>query len=437
MQQLPWTGAMIFHIDANSFYASCEQMFRPDLADKPVAVLSNNDGVTISLNQRCKDLGFSRGDIYFKMKERYKLKGVHVFSSNYTLYADMSRRLNLFYSEYSADCEFYSIDESFLMFPDWTNGQYTELARHMQQEVFRQLHIPVSIGIAPTKTLAKLCNKLAKHSGGVCNWYELDQEKTLALYPAAEVWGIGAAKQQILSRFSVRSALDLARFPPEKAKKYLSETGYRTVRELNGDSLIDCQDAAVRQNITSSRSFARAVCGLSELETALAEYTQIAVSRMRSEKCTCRIVCVYLMTARSYGAADPGTEYHNGSSQCFERPVRYLPEIMTAALRLLHAVYRPGYEYRKIMVQLLSLERDDMIQDDLFDQWSESYERTGRVMSAADSINKKYGRGCLTLGVRLQTKETKDDGTSADWIMSRNFLSPEYTTDFGAIPVVQ
>src|SRR5574344_1932300 len=153
---------MIFHVDANSCYASCERLFRPDFDEKPIAVLSNNDGVTIALNQECKNLGFKRGDIYFKMKDLYKSKKVNVFSSNYTLYADVSFRLNMIYESYSSQVELYSIDESFLYFPDWENEDFTKLGFEIRSAVWQNTHIPVSVGIAPTKTLAKMCNKLAK-----------------------------------------------------------------------------------------------------------------------------------------------------------------------------------------------------------------------------------------------------------------------------------
>ncbi|HAH61443.1 MAG TPA: hypothetical protein DCL73_05030, partial [Treponema sp.] len=225
---------MIMHVDANSFYASCERIFRPDLADSPIAVLSNNDGITIALDSICSSLGFRRGDAYFREKYAYKAKNVAVFSSNYTLYADISMRLNLLYSWYAPETEPYSIDESFLFYPDWRNISFTALAQELRTETLRQIHIPVSVGIAPTKTLAKMCNKLAKKYGGVCSWQEIDGEAALAQYPASDVWGIGHSKAGILARFGIHTAYDLANFPLDKAKKHLSITGFRTVQELNG-----------------------------------------------------------------------------------------------------------------------------------------------------------------------------------------------------------
>jgi DNA polymerase V len=428
---------MIFHVDANSFYASCEQLFRPDLYGKPVAVLSNNDGITVSLNQECKNLGFARGDVYFKKKADYAAKGVNVFSSNYTLYADISRRLNLLYNIWSSETEFYSIDESFLYFPEWNNTDYAALGRELRAEVFREIHIPVSVGIAPTKTLAKLCNKLAKYSDGVCSWNDLDHEKTLAAYPAADVWGIGPSKASLLARFNVHTALDIAHFPLAKAKMYLSITGFRTVQELNGVSAIDRNVSECRRNITVSRSFAHSVAVLPELETALAEYTQQAVAKMRAEGTVCRIVSVYLMTVPAYRHEDKEKEYINGADMQLREPSCYLPDILTAAVRLMRSVYRNGYEYRKIMVNLLALEKNTELQRELFEpENTAGREKNNALMAVCDRINARYGRSCLHTGLRNRTYDITSEGTEADWIMSRAFLSPAYTTRLSDLPVI-
>ena len=157
---------MIMHIDGNSFYAACERVFRPDLRHSPIAVLSNNDGIIVALNAECKALGYKRGDVFFKARDKMEDQGVKVFSSNYTLYADMSSRMNLIYNRYAPEVEAYSIDESFLFYPGWNNADFSEIALDIKQAVTKETGIPVSVGIAPTKTLAKMCNKLAKKRGG-------------------------------------------------------------------------------------------------------------------------------------------------------------------------------------------------------------------------------------------------------------------------------
>ncbi len=428
---------MIMHVDANSFYASCERIFRPDLADSPIAVLSNNDGITIALDSICSSLGFRRGDAYFREKYAYKAKNVAVFSSNYTLYADISMRLNLLYSWYAPETEPYSIDESFLFYPDWRNISFTALAQELRTETLRQIHIPVSVGIAPTKTLAKMCNKLAKKYGGVCSWQEIDGEAALAQYPASDVWGIGHSKAGILARFGIHTAYDLANFPLDKAKKHLSITGFRTVQELNGIQTSGCPSPEMRQNISVSKSFARGVTGTAELETALAEYTQIAVTRMRAEGTACTVVSVYLMTARAYGGENRDGEYFNSALAKLPCATSYLPAILRAAAGLLHGIYRSGYSYRKLMVSLIGLEKDEETQYELFDGDQSCRQKKYReVMSACDSINSKYGRGTIHPCMRNETAEEKKNGSKSAWIMQRSFLSPSYTTRFSELPEV-
>ncbi|MCK9170239.1 MAG: Y-family DNA polymerase [Treponema sp.] len=428
---------MIMHVDANSFYASCERIFRPDLNKSPIAVLSNNDGITISLDSICCSLGFRRGDVYFRKKPAYSAKNVAVFSSNYTLYADISMRLNLLYNEYAPETEQYSIDESFLFYPDWKNISFTGLAEELRTEALRQIHIPVSVGIAPTKTLAKMCNKLAKKYGGVCNWHELDGESVLSQYPASDVWGIGPSKADVLSRLGVHTAYDLANFPLEKAKKYLSITGFRTVQELNGIPSQNSPRSEIRQNISVSKSFARGVTAIEELETALAEYTQLAVTRMRSEGSACTLVSIYLMTARAYGGINKDKEYFNSALARLPCATSYLPSILQAAVGLMHSVYRKGYSYRKIMVSLIGLEKDMEVQHELFKENQQcKQEKYRSVMGACDFINEKYGRGTIHPCMRDQTDDKKADGTQSAWIMQRSFLSPSYTTRFSGLPEV-
>ncbi len=426
------------HVDANSFYASCECIFRPDIQNKPIAVLSNNDGVTIALNDECKRLGFKRGDLYFKKKNEYKAKGVYVFSSNYTLYADISRRLNIIYSAFSIDTEFYSIDESFLYIPDFSDiNEYIEFARKLKYFVWKCVHIPVSIGIAPTKTLAKMCNKLAKDSGGVFSWASCNKEETLRNYAAGDIWGIGKSKAETLARKGVFSAWDLLKFPLDKAKKELSINGFRTIQELNEIPSLEINESPKRKNITSSRSFGHGVTSFLELETALSEYTQLAVSRMRAEHSACKIVSIYLMTARAYREEQKNDEYFNGAAAQFPVSTSYLPDITETATRLLKSIYRDGYSYRKIMVNLLELEDDVDIQKDFFlEDFSKIRERNNSIMQTFDNINNKFGRGVLHIGVRSQLKEDDSSKRKPSWFMTRNLLSPEYTTNIEEIPVV-
>ncbi|NLC92963.1 MAG: Y-family DNA polymerase [Treponema sp.] len=429
---------MIMHVDANSFYASCESIFRPDIQNKPVAVLSNNDGVTIALNTECKKLGFKRGDLFFKMKNEYKAKGVFVFSSNYTLYADISRRLNIIYNAFSIESEYYSIYESFLYVPDFIeNKEYIELAKELKNFVWKSVHIPVSIGIAPTKTLAKMCNKLAKDNNGVFLWNSCDKENILKNYAAKDIWGIGNSKAETLARKGVFTAWNLLNFPLDKAKKELSINGFRTVQELKEIPAIDKNESTRRKNITSSRSFGKGVTSILELETALSEYTQIAVAKMRSEHSACKIISVYLMTARAFSDNNKDKEYFNGASAQKLFSTSYLSDITEIAIKLLKSIYRSGYSYRKIIINLQELEDDNDIQNDLFmENLPKIRERNNLIMDACDNVNNKYGKGTLHIGIRTQLNKPKNAYSSQSWFMTRNFLSPEYTTNIKELPIV-
>jgi DNA polymerase V len=421
---------MILHIDGNSFYASCERIFRPDLTHRPIAVLSNNDGIVIALDKMCKDLGFKRGDVYFKVKDQFENQGVEVFSSNYTLYADISGRINLIYNRFAPDVEQYSIDESFLFFPDWEGTDYSEIAQTIKDAVNQETGIPVSVGIAPTKTLAKLCNKLSKKRGGICEWHKLDKDAELQKYPVGDIWGVGRAKTELLKKQNIISALDLKRYPLDKAKKNLSIVGMRTVQELNEIPAIAIAFRETRQQIICSRSFSSAVFYIDEIITALAEYTQEAVKRLREDKLSCKYVTVYLMT-NPFGEGD---QYSNQASAELHHPTSFLPDIVGMAIELLRQIYRHGYKYRKVMVCLMGLEPDTDIQVELFDDPLVN-EKKESLMKCFDGINFKYGRGTLRVG-SLDLAKKSMDSEYTPWEMKREFLSPCYTTKLSDVPKV-
>ena len=421
---------MIMHIDGNSFYASCERVFRPDLHKSPIAVLSNNDGIIIALNKECKALGFKRGDVFYEHRNMLEKQKVTVFSSNYTLYADMSARLNLIYSRIAPDVEVYSIDESFLFFPDWKNYDYSEIAHTIKQTAINETGIPVSVGVAPTKTLAKMCNKMSKKLDSVCDWGKINQEEVLKSYPVEDIWGIGYSKSKLLKRHGITTALALKNYPLFMAKKNLTITGFRTVQELNGIPAIDKVERSPRQIIIVSRSFQSAVYDLDSIKTALCEYTQEAVKRMREEQLSCRFVTVYLMT----NAFAEGDQYFNQMSAQLPYLSAYLPEIVAAATELLKRLFRPGYKYRKVMIALIGLANDNNPQYDLFDTHYNKKKQMEPLMQAFDKINDRYGRGtiklCSGLGKRLPDNEARP------WETKREYLSPKYTTNINDIPKV-
>jgi len=462
---------MIFHIDGNSFYAACERVFRPDLSRSPIAVLSNNDGIIVALNAECKTLGFKRGDVFYKVKRDMERSRVVVFSSNYTLYADMSARMNLIYSRFTPDVEVYSIDESFLFFPMWKNTDYAEIGKEIKNTVTKETGIPVSIGIAPNKTLAKMCNKFAKKRGGVCDWNKLNQDEELKNYPVEDIWGVGASKAVFLKKRGIITALDFKNYPLHKAKKHLTITGFRTVQELNGVRVIEKIEEAQRQVVMVSRSFQSPVYELNDIITALSEYTQEAVKRIRDEGLTCKYVSVYLMT-NAYASGDPYFNQMTVELPCLSA---YLPEIQAAANELVRRIFRPNYKYRKVMIGLTGLEKNENHQFDLFEMNYNRSDELETLMKTFDSINDKYGRGTLKLAcgvrkrgclekapreaawmikaTRQEPKEMSqyaekcglalarpagDGETVADlpWELRRDYLSPCYTTVVRDVPLV-
>ena len=421
---------MIMLVDGNSFYASCERVFRPDLYRSPIAVLSNNDGIIIALNAECKALGFKRGDVYFKVKGNMEKMGVSVFSSNYTLYADMSARMNLIYNQIAPEVEVYSIDESFLFFPDW-KSDFLEIGYLIRNTVTQNTCIPVAVGIAPNKTLAKMCNKLAKKMGGVCDWSKLNQEDELRKYPVEDIWGIGHSKAEKLKKQGVINALQLKQYPLDKAKKEMTITGFSTVQELNGIRAIDKIKEAPRQIVMVSRSFQSPVYELADITTALAEYTQEAVKRIRAEGLCCKYVNVSLMT----NAFAAGDQYFNTLSAELPKMSAYLPEIQAVANELLKKIFRPEYKYRKVQIGLTGLGKDNYAQQNLFDTETTYKKHLEPLMMAFDNINEKYGRGTIALGCGYVGKKPKE-AEKAAWAVRREFLSPRYTTNLNEIPVV-
>jgi len=427
---------MIFHIDGNSFYAACERVFRPDLAKTPIAVLSNNDGIIVALNAECKELGFKRGDVFFEVRHKIEKHKVAVFSSNYALYADMSARMNLIYNRFAPDVEVYSIDESFLFFPN-LDADYTSAALEIKEAVTRETGIPVSIGVAPNKTLAKMCNKLAKKSGGIFDWQKLnteEQNEELSNYPAGDIWGIGYSKTALLKSQGIVTALDLKNYPLLKAKKFLTVNGYRTVQELNGITAIDRVEEKPRQVIMVSRSFQSPVYELNGIITALSEYTQEAVSRMRESGLSCKYVSVYLMT----NAYAHGDQYFNTLSAELPFLSAYLPEIQSVANELVTRIFRPDYKYRKVMIGLTGLAFDNSQQFDLFDTSYNLKKLNEPLMRTFDTINNRYGRGTFKLACGLErqaSSSAKKD--NCPWQLRREYLSPRYTTDIKEIPLVK
>lgn len=420
---------MILHADGNSFYASCEQIYRPDLRNKPVVVLSNNDGILIAVNKEAKLVGLRRGDPFFKVKNICEENNVAVFSSNYTLYADISRRITSIYLEYAPEIEEYSIDESFLFFDDcmWSKKDYEEIGFDLKRRIYKEVGMPICVGIAPTKTLAKLYNKKAKEHGGVFVYDDKFVDSLLEATDCQVIWGIGAARAEKLYRHGIMNALMLKHMPLCDARKLLTVQGLYTVQELNGVRVMDKVEHERKEIITSSRQFSVKVYSLDILEKALIQYTELAVERLRLQKCECGAVNITISTCNYYlSQEDENQKYSNGI--CIELPkmTSYTPDIVNAARFGLPKIFRYGYGYKVLMVSLLEIHPESK-QGYL---WGDPMEDTKKenLMKCIDDISGKYGRNAVTLAKGLGGSE---------WQMKREYLSPCWTTRFEDFPKVK
>lgn len=418
---------MILHVDGNSFYASCEQIYRPDLRGKPVLVLSNNDGVVIALNKEAKACGIKRGDPFFKVREVCELRHIEVFSSNYTLYADISRRITSIYLEYAPDVEEYSIDECFLFFnkcnfslEDWYN-----IGREIKQRIYREVGMPVCVGAAPTKTLSKLYNKRAKEHKGVFVYEKEKVDSLLEETPCSGIWGIGPARAETLERHGIKNALMLKHMPLCDAKHLLTIQGFATVQELNGVPAIDKIVRTKKEVITTSRQFSKRIGDLETLECALVQYTELAVEKLRKQNCECGAVCIYLSTCNYY-LESCEEQYSNGIYVELPRITSYTPDIVNAARAMLPKIYRKGYGYKTLLVNLMKI-YPAAYQGDLWIDPMEDIKKRN-FMKSIDEISAEYGRGTVTLAKSFET---------SGWGMKREFLSPCWTTRFSDFPRVR
>ncbi|MCQ2575832.1 MAG: Y-family DNA polymerase [Treponema sp.] len=418
---------MILHADGNSFYASCEQIYRPDLRNKPVVVLSNNDGIIIALNKEAKNLGLVRGDVYFKVEEKCRQANIAVFSSNYTLYADISRRIKSIYMEYAPEVEEYSIDECFLFFKDcnWSVSEYRELGFELKNRIKKEIGIPICVGAGPSKTLAKLYNKKAKLHNGVYIYDVREVDELLASTDCQTIWGIGAARAAKLRENKIENALQLKHMPLNLAKKLMTVQGVATVQELNGIACVDLLKREKHDILTSSRQFGKRVYDLETLEKAVVQYSQLAVEKLRIQNSETGAVSIYLSTCNYY-ENDPTQQYSNGIYIELDRQTSYTPDIVRASIKGLHQIFRPGYGYKTVMISLYKL-LPACLQGYL---WTDPMEDIKKVsfMKTVDFLTEKYGRDILSLAKGV---------SSAEWQMSRKFLSPCWTTRISDAPKIR
>ena len=405
-------------IDCNSFYASCERVFRPDLARTPIVVLSNNDGCVIARSYDAKPF-VKMAAPYFQIKDQLRRHGVVAFSSNYALYGDMSERVMTIIESMVPALEVYSIDEAFADFTGMP-GDLETFARRLRTTILKRTSIPVGIGIAPTKTLAKLANHTAKRllntTGGVVDLREpFKRDWTLRNTDVNEVWGIGRKMTAHLQSLGIYTAMDLARADPWTLRQKFSVVIEKTARELAGTPCLELGEAdPPKQEICCSRMFGTRLMAIEPIKEAVATYTQRAAEKLRAQNSLCKKIRVSIRT----GMFNPEeAKYANGALVELPYPTNDVRLLTKAATEAVNRLYRAGFKYSKAEVLLMDLRQPGEFTDDLFAP-GQSME-AGRVMGVLDEINDRWGRGTL---------RAASVPIDPDWAMRRDLMSASFTT---------
>ncbi|EOW9090114.1 MULTISPECIES: translesion error-prone DNA polymerase V subunit UmuC [Vibrio] len=416
-------------VDCNNFYASCEKLFRPDLKDTPVVVLSNNDGCVVARSREAKLLGIKMGVPVFQIKSEMQRHGILAFSSNYALYADLSSRVMRTLEEMAPRVEVYSIDEAFLDLTGIESAiSLVEFGQQVRERIGHWIGITVCVGIAPTKTLAKLANHAAKKypaTQGVVDLTNPDrQRRLLALVPVDDVWGVGRRLSKRLNALGITTALDLANASPRAIRDQFSVVLERTVRELNGESCIELEEIPpTKKQIVCSRSFGAKVTQFELLREAVCEYATRATEKLRKEQQQAKVMTVFIRTSPF---KDNEPQYSNSASGELLIPSCDTRDFIELANHLLKRIWKDGFRYAKAGVMLSDFYDPGMFQPGLFDDVS-TRSNSQQLMSVLDTINQSGAGKVFFAG----------QGTKKDWSMKREHLSPAYTTRWDQLPRVK
>lgn len=417
-------------VDVNSFYCSCETAWRPDLLGKPVVVLSNNDGCVIARSAEAKALDIKMGAPYFQMKDYFRQKGVVCFSSNYALYGDMSQRVMTTLEQLCPRVEVYSIDEAFCDLAGVRNCRdLHDFGKELKDKIFQHTMLRVGVGIAQTKTLAKLANHAAKTwkaTGGVVDLSNIErQRKLMHILPVDEVWGVGRRIAKKLNAMGICTALQLADADLRFIRKHFSVVLERSVRELRGESCLDLEEfAPLKQEIVKSRSFGERITEYDDMRQAICTYASRAAEKMRGEHQFCRYISVFVKTS-PFAAGE--VYYGNSAATQLQVPTQDTRDIIGAATTCLDRIWEDGHRYQKAGVMLGDFYSQGIAQLNLFDD-NAPKENSESLMKLLDGMNHRYGRGTLQFA---------GQGIEQPWQMKREMLSPAYTTKLTDIPVVR
>ena len=413
--------------DCNNFFASCERVFRPDLQGKPVIVLSSNDGCAIARSNEAKALGIKMGAPFFKIKSLVEKHGVAVFSGNMALYGDMSQRVRWVLEEYAPAVEVYSIDEAFLDLRGMTDIDFDAYAKEISARCWKMTSIPVSVGIAPTKTLAKIASKLCKQypklRGGCYMHRPQDIEKVLRKYPIEDVWGIGRKSAVKLQTMYIKTAYEFTRLPENAVRKMMGITGVRTWKELRGIPCIEFEEGfEAKQSICVSRSFSSEIYDMKELQEQIANFASTMAEKLRKQHSVTGEIAVFAYTNR-FKENLPQT--HSSALVTFSTPTAEQRTIVAKAVAAAEELFRKGYGYKKAGVVATDIMDESDMVGSLFED-TEALAKEHKITSALDAINSAFGDGTVRLAVqgsgRIKTTSEKQ--------------SPHYTTRWKDIPKV-
>ena len=419
-------------VDVNNFYVSCERVFQPRLEGIPVVVLSNNDGCAVARSNEVKALGVKMGTPWFQLQDLARQHGILAFSSNYTLYGDMSNRVSRILRDFCPELEVYSIDESFLRIETVAKlyGGAVAMGQQIRARIRQWTGLPVCVGVGPTKTLAKFANHLAKKHAvfdGVCDLHALTRAQRLGWMQridVGEVWGVGSRIRKHLSAMGIDTVLDLRNASPKELRSHFGVVIERTCNELRGISCLELEDIAPsKKQIMSSRSFGVPVETIGELRESVASYLATAAAKLRQQQSSAGAVHVFIQTNR-FKAEEP--QYNAGITVPLAEPTDDTLVLTAAALKGLEAIFRNNYRYKKAGVLLTLLSDKNNRQSTLFDDQT-AREKSTRLMAAIDAINRAYGRDTVHLAV---------SGTQQRWAMRAGNRSPNYTTRWEELPLV-
>ncbi len=413
-------------VDCNNFYASCERLFNPTLEKRPVIVLSNNDGCVVARSNEAKQVGIKMGEPFFKIRDLCERLKVTVCSSNYQLYGDLSQRVMRILTELADEIQIYSIDEAFLTFTEQTPlKEIYERCIEVRRLIKKWVGIPVSIGIAPTKTLAKVAGTVAKKNpqGVFCIASRGVHESTLKDFPVGDVWGIGSKLQERLHSIGIRTAWEFQKQDAIFVRKIMGVVGERMLWELRGRSCLPLEKAQPKKSICSSRSFGTTVTEINDLAEALSTYVNTACAKLRQQNSYATAICVFLEAI-----IDPQTNIRQHDSKILQLalPTNDTPHIITAAKNCLAALFQKEKRYKKCGVVLIDLLPAANVMPDLFLKPAGS--KRERIAEVYDHLNTRFGKRTLFYGAM---------GVHSHWKMRREQGSPHYTTCWDELAIVK